>query len=345
MTAEDTSDQRRAGAPVRLGLDVYSLRSQGWTPFDHLDFCAARGVSVVHFSEIRLLGGLDPAHVRRVRTHADRLGVALEIGMRSICPSSTIFDPSEGEADAQLIRMIDAARLAGSPIVRCVVGRFTDRAAPGGIERRIADTLQVLRRVRTRVLDAGLKLAIENHAGDMQARELKDLVEQAGTDVAGVCLDSGNPLWAMEDPHQTLETLAPYVLTSHVRDGVVWNTPEGAAVVWTRMGEGSVGIDEYILRFAQLCRGRAMSLEVIVSDEPRILPYRTPRFWDAYASMPASDLVRFQALAGRGSPRPPRAVLSGREAAARELADVEASLQWTARFLDTLHMTPEPGRG
>ena len=33
----------------------------------------------------------------------------------------------------------------------------------------------------------------------------------------------------MEDPHQTLETLAPYVLTSHVRDGVVWNTPEGAA--------------------------------------------------------------------------------------------------------------------
>jgi sugar phosphate isomerase/epimerase len=263
--------------------------------------------------------------------------------MRSICPSSTIFDPSDGEAAAQLIRMIDAARVAGSPIVRCVVGRFTDRSAPGGIERRIADTLQVLRRVRTRALDAGLKLAIENHAGDMQARELKDLVEAAGTDLAGVCLDSGNPLWAMEDPHQTLETLAPYVLTSHVRDGVVWNTPEGAAVAWTRMGEGSVGIDEYIRRFAQLCPGRAMSLEVIVSDEPRMLPYRDPRFWNAYASMRASDLVRFQALAARGSPRRARAVLAGREAASRELEDVEASLQWTARCLETLHTAQGQG--
>jgi len=27
----------------------------------------------------------------------------------------------------------------------------------------------------------------------------------------GACIDSGNPLWAIEDPHVTLETLHPYV--------------------------------------------------------------------------------------------------------------------------------------
>ena len=72
--------------------------------------------------------------------------------------------------------------------------------------------------------------AVENHAGDMQARELKTLIEGAGSDFVGVCLDSGNPLWTIEDPHLTLETLHPYVLTSHVRDSAVWKVPEGAAV-------------------------------------------------------------------------------------------------------------------
>src|SRR5690242_6931418 len=64
-------------AMTRLGLDVFSLRSQGWTPFDHLDFCARWGVRVAHYSEIRLLGGLDPEHLRRVREHADARGIAL----------------------------------------------------------------------------------------------------------------------------------------------------------------------------------------------------------------------------------------------------------------------------
>ena len=28
--------------PVKLGVDLFSLRSQNWTPFQLLDYCAAR---------------------------------------------------------------------------------------------------------------------------------------------------------------------------------------------------------------------------------------------------------------------------------------------------------------
>ncbi|MEK7391841.1 MAG: hypothetical protein AAB214_04665 [Fibrobacterota bacterium] len=76
------------------------------------------------------------------------------------------------------------------------------RNEPGG-----ARAVKVLRNVRSLVLDNQLKIAIENHAGDMQARELKMLIEEAGKDFVGACLDSGNPLWTIEDPHLTLETL------------------------------------------------------------------------------------------------------------------------------------------
>src|SRR5436190_6904404 len=112
---------------VRLGLDMFSLRSQGWSPFAQLDFAARRGAQVAHYSEVRLLGGLDPDHLRRVRAHADGLGIELELGMLSICPSSGIFDAGKGTPEAQVEAMLEPARILGSPFVRCVVGRLEDR--------------------------------------------------------------------------------------------------------------------------------------------------------------------------------------------------------------------------
>src|SRR3954467_8956609 len=189
---------------------MFSLRSQGWTPFQQLDFAARWGARVAHYSEVRLLGGLDVDHLRGVRAHADALGIDLELGMLSICPSSGIFDASKGSPQDQIGMMISAAHILRSPFIRCVVGNLDDRRGDGGIEARIADTLRVLKSVRSRVTDSGLKLAIENHAGDLQGRELKALVEEAGPEWVGVCIDAGNPVWAIEDPHLTLELLAPH---------------------------------------------------------------------------------------------------------------------------------------
>jgi sugar phosphate isomerase/epimerase len=161
--------------------------------------------------------------------------------------------------------------------------------------------VKVLKNVRSKGKDLGLKVAIENHAGDMQARELKMLVEQAGPDFVGVCLDSGNPLWTIEDPHLTLETLHPYVLTSHVRDSAVWNIPEGAAVTWVQMGRGNVDIDSYVRKFITLCPGKPLSLESIVFG-PRKLPYRDRAFWEPYRNTPAWEFERFLEIAQRGKP-------------------------------------------
>ncbi len=320
------------GGRVKLGVDLFSLRSQGWDAFRYLDYCARWKVEVVHFSEVRFLGSLAEDHLRRVAQYARDLGIQLEIGTRSICPSSKMFDPAQGSAEEQLRRMIRAARLAGSPIVRAVLGSMADRAVPPGIEAHIENTVRVLRNLRSEALDAGVKIAIENHAGDMQARELKNLVESAGADFVGVCLDSGNPLWTLEDPHLTLEMLAPYVLTSHLRDSAVWRVPEGAAVAWVRMGEGNVGIEDWVRKYAELCPGRTLSLEVIVTG-PRIFAFHDPKFWDAYRNMPAWEFARFLALAEKGKPRPAPPPLSKEAAAERERQDLEESLHYTQKLL------------
>lgn len=316
--------------PVKLGIDLFSLRAQKWTPLDALDYCAAQKVQVVHFSEIRFLGSVDPSNLQRVRERAQHLGLEVEIGMMSICPSSKMFDKSGGTAEEQLSRMLQAATVVGSKIVRAVLGSADDRkTAP--IETHIANTVAVLKNIKSKAQECGVKIAIENHAGDMQSWELKHLVEAAGPDFVGVCLDSGNPLWVMEDPHVALETLHPYVLTSHVRDSAVWRTPQGAAVTWVNMGQGNVDIGWYAKKYVALCPGKALSMESILFG-PRALPFQDAAFWNNYRDIPAWEFERYLQIADKGKAVPEQPWEMPDEAA-RERQALEASLNWTKRLL------------
>lgn len=313
---------------MKLGIDLFSLRTQGWTPFQFLDYCAGLGARTVHFSEVRFLGGLEKSHLEAVRAHAEKKGMELEIGMLSICETSSRFDAKQGTAVEQLSRMIEAAKVVGAPLVRCVLGFSNDRATPGvPLEQHIENCVKTLRAVRTRAMDAGKKIAVENHGGDLQARELKMLIEAAGPDFVGACIDSGNPLWAIEDPHVTLDVLAPYVLTSHVRDSAVWRTPKGAAMQWTRLGEGNVDMAGWIKKFLTVCPGKALSLEIIVTGT-REFPYLEPAFWQAYQKTPAWEFARFVAIAESGKPMPNRPNPPKEQAAAVEREHLEASLAW-----------------
>jgi len=199
--------------------------------------------------------------------------------------------------------MITAAKIVGSPIVRCVLGSSAERSGKIPLEGHIDNTIKVLKNIRSQAVDNNVRIAIENHAGDMQARELKTLIEGAGKDFVGVCIDSGNPMWTLESPHLTLETLHPYVLTSHVRDTYVWMAPAGVAVQWCRTGEGNIDIDGYIKKYIELCPGRALSAEVIV-QQPRMFAIHDPKFWEPYKSTPAWEFERFLELAEKGVPRP-----------------------------------------
>ena len=336
-----------AKPPVRIGVDIYSLQLQNFTPFQSLDYCSKLGVKVVHFSEIRFLGNLDPDNLLKIKDYAAKLNIDLEIGMRSICPSSTMFDATQGSAEEQLGKMIEAAKIIGSPIVRCVLGSSNERSGKIPLEGHIENTIKVLKNIRNQGMDANIKIAVENHAGDMQARELKSLIEGAGKDFVGVCIDSGNPMWTLESPHLTLEMLSPYVLTSHVRDTYVWMAEAGAAVRWCRTGEGNIGIDSYIKKFIELCPGRALSAEVIVQPQPRMFAVRDPKFWGPYKNTPAWEYERFIELAEKGTAPPgwvpqapaPRVQATPEQQAQRlvtQREDLDVSIKYTKKLVARL---------
>jgi sugar phosphate isomerase/epimerase len=326
-----------------LGLDLYSLRSQGWTAFEAMDFCRDEGVEVAHFSMPSFLGSLEPANLAAIRAYAQERDLTLEVGMGSICESSTSFARDDGPAVDQLGRMLEAAHAVGSSLVRCFLGSSEDREGSGAgtplapqsttpLLRHIRATVAVCRAVADRARSLGVRVAIENHVGDLHSTELRMLVEEAGSDFVGALLDTGNAAWALETPVSALETLGPSVIATHVRDSAVWEVPDGIAVQWCPLGRGNVGIDSLADRLGDLAPAAAFTLEIINRPKPRIFAWRQPGFWRAYETIPASGFGLLLEAARSGTPYPgPRP--GNRSTAEIELDDVRDGLRYAREIL------------
>jgi sugar phosphate isomerase/epimerase len=317
---------------VELGAISGSVSQTKWTPVEFLDYLSKIDLRHAMISLPRDVL-LDEAAVKRVRAHADKLGISLILAHGSVCPSSKSFNASLGTVEEQVAPALRASQIFGARSMRCVLGSGTERPE---IDMHIENMLRAVRGMRTRILDSGVKLAVENHGGDLQARELKALVEAAGRDIMGVCLDSGNPVWMLEDPHMTLEMLGPYAETSHLRDSAVWRVPEGIAVRWVNMGDGNVDIDGWIAKFIAMRPGLPLIFENLVSRQPRIFSVFDPKFWDSYRKMPAWEFSRFLALAERGKPTPAIPATPGKDPGRQQCEDLEVCVRHTRELLRTI---------
>lgn len=281
-------------------MDNYAVRAMGWKAPALIDYAASLKLDSILISDLDAFEGLDDAPLRDVKRRADDAGVMIYLGGWSICPTSKAFRPNRGTAEEHLRLGLRAAKTLGSPVYRVVLGTMEDRKTEGGIKARIADTVAVLKACRSQALDTGMKVAVENHAGDMHSWELAGLVEAAGRDFVGVNIDSGNAAWTLEDPMDVLENLGRDTLCSSLRDDMIWETPEGAAVQWTAAGDGLIDWKKYAARWAQLCPQVPIMIETI-SGAQKNFPYKNEEFWRYYDKRPAA-LARFEALAKRGRP-------------------------------------------
>ena len=234
---------------MKLGVDNFSLRFNNWDAFQLLDYLNQAGLEVLHFSDLAPFKSTDKAYLNEVKTHAASLNIDIEVGMGSICPTSNTFSGARGSAVEQLTEMLHIAAHFNSPAVRCFLGNNADRRT--GLAQHIDATIATCQAIRPLATELGVKVALENHAGDLQGSELKALIERAGPDYVGACIDSGNPLSVGESHFTTLEKLAPYVVMSHIRDTAVWAHPQGAAAQWVPMGEGNVNIEQWAQQYIE----------------------------------------------------------------------------------------------
>lgn len=283
-----------------LGLNTYCLRFQRWHDRQLIDYCKRQQLDAIFLQDSLDPGIMDPRHWGEVRSWCKELNLHLETGGGAILPPSRDALP---RSVAQLRKHIERAAAMGSPIVRALLASDRYSMPAGPLEQHIETTVDVLRAVRSQAVDAGLKIAIENHK-ELQAWQTRQVIETAGKEFVGSYLDTGNPVFVAEDPLTTVEELGPYAVSFHLRDSVVYEHPDGVAIQWVPLGEGTINFKALLARAASLLpTGVSVYCKPITARPAVVLPVYSAEFWAKWFPHARSrDLGRFLALARQGRP-------------------------------------------
>ena len=331
LAAKETSAPK-----LLLGFDNFSIRALGWKAPKLIEYATRKKVDALLFSDLDVYESFDSGYLREIGQEVKKQNIILHAGTGGICPTSQSFKDKHGTAEEHLKLLIKVAKGVGSSVARCYLGSSKDRKTEGGIRKHMDSTIQTLKKVRSHALDAGVRIAVENHAGDMHSRELVELIEQAGPEFVGATIDTGNSTWTLEDPVETFRNLAPYAICSGIRDSMIWPSEKGAKVQWTAMGDGCVDMKTLFNEWSKKCPDTPVQIETI-SGFAREFPYLEKDFWPPYSTIRADDYSRFLALSRKGKALSPFSAPDGvdRKKAQKDyqMAELERSFSYCRKNL------------
>jgi len=205
---------------------------------------------VVHFSEIRFIGSREPENLRAVAASRRTRVIEIEIGMKSICPTSKMFDPRQGRRRSRW-RMLESATLAGSRIVRRGSGQRRRTVGPGPIRNAHREHREGARKSASK--RGPQPRSPREPRMRLQAHELKTVIEEAGKDRRRLL----DPAYA-SGPWKIPTYLVRCILRAHQSRARFCRV---ACCRRERPSRGfrmdkEVGIDESCRKYAELARGR-----------------------------------------------------------------------------------------
>jgi len=180
----------------------------------------------------------------------------------------------------------------------------------------------------------GVRLAIENHK-DYLASELIEVLRKLSSEWIGACVDTGNSLALLEDSYAAVESLAPFAVTTHIKDMAVQEYADGFLLSEVPVGDGFLDLPRMIAMLRKANPRIALNIEMITRD-PLQIPCLTPAYWATFGEMKAAQLAEVLArVKQNASPKPlPRTTgLSPAQQVELEDRNVRQYLAWAAEKL------------
>jgi sugar phosphate isomerase/epimerase len=171
------------------------------------------------------------------------------------------------------------------------------RWTSGGIptDRFLRETAHALRADLPMLRDHGVVLALETHF-EFTTFEILRVFEMCGIqpgDALGICLDTMNLLTMLEDPAAAVRRVAPWIVTTHIKDGGLLLGESGLMAFPAEIGKGVVDIPAILAVLAGLDREVTLSIEDHGGDF--VLPLFDPEFRKEFPDLSVgelSDLLR-----------------------------------------------------
>jgi sugar phosphate isomerase/epimerase len=316
---------------VWIGFDHYTIGHRRLSAGETLAFAGARGLDGVQFLEPSVIdSGLDHTRLADFRRQADMAGLYLEVGLPSPNPARRSRElgrevrPSDHAAD--LARHVEAVAALGCRHARAYVGDRHDRfRSDPPWPDQLAATRAVLDALTPRLLDLGLRVAVETHA-DLTADELLGLLDRLHPEAFGVTLDTGNLAMRLDDPLRAVERLAPRVVCTHVKDCVLARTGRGLCWQARPVGAGALPMADMLDRL--VAANPSLNLSIELHPRTYDLPIHDPSWLAYFPSLRPEGLAAVVALADRCEARYAAGALERPEA-------IEA-VPWADRDLDWL---------
>jgi sugar phosphate isomerase/epimerase len=179
-------------------------------------------------------------------------------------------DADAGQAKKDLILRCKTMHKLGLHILRAGYGkntipssRFSRDIDVEAHKQKLIDNLRAAAEI---LEDEGIYFALENHC-DFTAQEFVEIFEAVDSPNVGCALDTGNGIIVFSDPNVEYKLLAPYVITTHIKDMDIIADPEKDHVPFMScnalMGEGIVDIEDAIETCARRSK-HAEGLHLIV---------------------------------------------------------------------------------
>jgi sugar phosphate isomerase/epimerase len=286
-----------------------------------LEYCHSLGAGGI---QAGLPADLESA--RQLRTRAEELGMYVEAMSGLPRQDLRAFE-----------RAIAAAREAGALCVRsvCLGGRryetFQDLA---GWKKFVADSKAALARALPVLEKHRMAMALENHK-DWTLDEMLALLREFSHERLGVCLDTGNNIALLDDPMDLTAQLAPYAVSTHIKDMAVEEYPDGFLLSEVPLGQGMLDLKGTIERIRKARPAAKFSLEMITRNPLRV-PCLTEKYWVTFPERSGRHLARTMAMvrSRRGAdPLPGVDGLSPQDQSRVEEDNVKQCLDYAGRQL------------
>jgi sugar phosphate isomerase/epimerase len=283
-----------------LGLVIHSYAVRGSKPLapdyppirDPLAF-AEHAVKIGAAGIQTAIGIRDAEYIKKLRESIERSGLYLE-GIVSL---------PKDEADTTRFKQeLDTANHAGVKVVRtvCLSGRRYETFRSAEQFAEFADrSWRSLQLAEPIARELKMQLAVENHK-DWRIDEMLGWLKRLDSEFVGVCLDTGNSIALLEEPHEVVEAYAPWTMTTHLKDMDVAEYSAGFLLSEVPLGTGFLDLPRIVDTLRKTRPGVRLNLEMITRDPLRV-PCLTDDYWATLPTLRAEELATTLEYVKRGS--------------------------------------------
>lgn len=293
-TTAASRPEKRPGLSIASYGIIWRKRSEeraGWkNALDVLEHCQEIGAGCLQIG----IRGWEIDFARKVRDRRETIGVILE-GQVSLPKKESDIDRFEKD--------LLAAKEAGAGILRtvCLGGRRYETFQDAGAWHEfVQHSRQRLEWAEPLARKHQLKLAVENHK-DWRTDEFLGLLRHIESEWVGVNFDFGNNFALLEHPDTVAKALAPYIMTTHIKDMGLARYDDGFLLSEVPLGKGVLDLRKLMDTCEKKSPDVQFNLEMITRD-PLKIPVLTKPYFSTLGKVPASDLSAILKLAQNGDP-------------------------------------------